>query len=83
MALQTKTITCNGSNGHHAFTLTVTENSTSTSNNTSSVSFNFKLSSVKTGYDWNYSNNVPVTYLLWSSFFVTFVAKKFIGLLLG
>ncbi|MGN8945990.1 DUF859 family phage minor structural protein [Bariatricus sp. HCP28S3_E4] len=62
MALQTKTITCNGSNGHHAFTLTVTENSTSTSNNTSSVSFNFKLSSVKTGYDWNYSNNVPVTY---------------------
>ena len=62
MALQTKTITCNGSNGHHAFTLTVTENSTSTSNNTSSLSWNFKLSPVKTGYDWNYSNNVPVTY---------------------
>ena len=62
MALQTKTITANGSNGHHAFTLTVTENSTSTSNNTSSVSWNFKLSPVKTGYDWSYSNNVPVTY---------------------
>lgn len=62
MALQTKTITANGSNGHHAFTLTVTENSTSTSDNTSSVSWNFKLSPVKTGYDWSYSNNVPVTY---------------------
>lgn len=62
MALQTKTITANGSNGHHAFTLTVTENSTSTSNNTSSLSWNFKLSPVKTGYDWSYSNNVPVTY---------------------
>ena len=61
MALQTKTITCNGSNGHHAFTLTVTENSTSTSDNTSSVSWNFKLSPVKTGYDWSYSNTVPVT----------------------
>ena len=62
MALQTKTISANGSKGHHKFTLTVTENSTSTANNTSYVSWSFVLSPVVKNYDWNYSSTVPVTY---------------------
>lgn len=62
MALQTKTISANGSKGHHKFTLTVTENSTSTTNNTSSVSWSLVLSPIVKNYDWNYSNTVPVTY---------------------
>ena len=62
MALQTKTISANGSKGHHTFTLTVTENSTNTSSNTSNISYNFTLSPKVTGWDWSYSNNVPVSY---------------------
>ena len=62
MALQTKTISANGSKGHHKFTLTVTENSTITANNTSSVSWSLVLSPVVKNYDWNYSSTVPVTY---------------------
>lgn len=62
MALQTKSISANGSKGHHKFTLTVTENSTSTSGNTSSVSWSFVLSPIVKSYDWNYNNTVPVTY---------------------
>lgn len=45
-------ISANGSNGHHKFTLTVTENSTSTANNTSSVSFSFVLSPIQTTWNW-------------------------------
>lgn len=45
-------ISANGSNGHHKFTLTVTENSTSTANNTSSISFSFVLSSLGGGWNW-------------------------------
>ena len=45
-------ISANGSNGHHKFTLTVTENSTSTANNTSSVGFSFVLSPVQTTWNW-------------------------------
>ena len=45
-------INANGSNGHHKFTLTVTENSTSTANNTSSVGFSFVLSPVQTSWNW-------------------------------
>ena len=52
MALKTKSITANGANGHHKFTLTVNENSTSIENNTSSLSFTFKLSPVYTSWDW-------------------------------
>lgn len=61
MALQTNTITANGSTGHHKFTLTVNEDSTNISNNTSSVSWNFKISPIGK-WDWSYANNVPVTY---------------------
>lgn len=45
-------ISANGSNGHHKFTLTVTESSTSTANNTSSVSFSFVLSPIQTTWNW-------------------------------
>ena len=45
-------ISANGSNGHHKFTLTVTENSTSTANNTSSLSFSFVISPVQTTWNW-------------------------------
>ena len=62
MALQTKSISANGSKGHHKFTLTVTENSTSTSGNTSSVSWKLVLSPVSNGYNWEYSATIPVTY---------------------
>ena len=62
MALQTKTITANGANKHHKFTLTVEEGSTSTTNNTSSISWKFELSAIKNGYDWAYNSTIPVTY---------------------
>ena len=62
MALQSKSISANGSKGHHKFTLTVTENSTSISGNTSSISWKLVLSSLGGGYDWQYSSTVPVTY---------------------
>ena len=55
-------ISSNGSNGHHKFTLNVVENSTSTANNTSSVGFSFVLSSLGGTYDWVYSATIPVTY---------------------
>lgn len=49
----TKTITKNGSKGHHKFTLTVTEDRTS--GNSSFMSFSFVLSPIQTGWDWNAS----------------------------
>jgi hypothetical protein len=61
MVLQTKTITANGANGHHKFTLTVTENSTSTTSNTSSVSWSFVISPIVKSYDW-ISNSGNVKY---------------------
>ena len=45
-------ISGNGSNGHHKFTLNVTENSTSTANNTSSISFSFVISPIQTTWNW-------------------------------
>lgn len=49
----TKTITKNGSKGHHKFALTVTEDRTS--GNSSFMSFSFVLSPIQTGWDWNAS----------------------------
>lgn len=57
MVLQTKTLTANGSKGHHKFTLKVDENNTSTPGNTSSISFSFKISPIQNGWDWYYYNN--------------------------
>ena len=45
-----KTISANGSKGHHKFTLQVNE--TGTSGNGSLMSYTFKLSPVATGWDW-------------------------------
>lgn len=55
-------ISANGSRGHHRFTLNVNETSTSTANNTSTVSWSLVLSPIVSGYDWNFSSTVPVTY---------------------
>lgn len=46
------TISANGANGHHKFTLTVTEGSINIENNTSPVSFTFKISSLGGTYDF-------------------------------
>lgn len=61
MALQTKTISANGSKGHHKFTLTVNEDSTNRASNSSAISWNFKLSAVQAGWDWVYSGSVSYT----------------------
>lgn len=62
MALQTKSISANGSYGHHKFTLTVTEESTSISNNSSLITWKLVLSPIGNGWDWSYSSTIPVTY---------------------
>lgn len=46
----TKTITANGSKGHHKFSLKVNEDTTS--GNSSFLSFSFTLSPIQTGWDW-------------------------------
>lgn len=57
---KSETITKNGSNGHHKFTLTVTETATSVANNTSTISIVFKISPITKGYNWeDYNNNPP------------------------
>lgn len=50
MAL-TKTITANGSRGHHQFTLEVIESSTRENN--SYLDFSFKISAIQSGWDWS------------------------------
>lgn len=64
MALQTKSIIGDGSKGHHRFTLTVTEDSTNVASNASSISWKFVLSPIVGGWDWKYTNQVPVTYTI-------------------
>lgn len=56
----TKTISANGSKGHHKFTLTVTEGTITSDNvvnNVSPVSFSFKISAIQTGWGWDWSGN--------------------------
>lgn len=56
-------ISANGSNGHHKFTLTVTESFVSDgAANYSTVKWDLKLSSLGGGYNWSYSSTVPVTW---------------------
>lgn len=64
MALQTKIISANGSNGHHKFTLTVAEDSTSIANNTSSISWLFQLDPIQNGWDWYYNNAVSYSVVI-------------------
>ena len=54
-------ISANGSRGHHRFTLNVNETGTNINNNTSTVSFNFQISAIQNGWDWNIKTN-PVSY---------------------
>ena len=49
----TKTITANGSKGHHRFSLKVNEDKTSENN--SFMSYSFTLTPIQTGWDWNWS----------------------------
>lgn len=49
----TKTITANGSKGHHKFALRVSEDTTS--GNSSFMGYSFTLSPIQTGWDWNWS----------------------------
>lgn len=46
--------------GHHKFTVNVTQLSSSAVSNTSEISYSVVLSPVVEGYDWNYTNIVPV-----------------------
>jgi len=55
-------LTKNGANGHHKFTLTVTETSYSIEDNTSVVSFSLKISKVHSGYDYNWGTNNASAY---------------------
>ena len=55
-------LTKNGANGHHKFTLTVTETSYSIENNTSVVSFSLKISKIHSGYDYNWGTNNASAY---------------------
>lgn len=61
MALQTKYLSANGSNGHHKFTLTVNEDNTNTTNNTSTVSWLFQIDAIEPKWNWSYTNAVNYT----------------------
>ena len=65
MAWQVDSIYGDGSNGHHRFTLTVTEDSTNINTNQSWVSWKFVMSPLGNGWDWYYSNQVPVSWVLY------------------
>lgn len=64
MALQTKSISANGSKGHHKFTLNISEDSTNVANNNSAISWTFVLSPIANGWDWYYSSTKPVEYTI-------------------
>lgn len=64
MAWQTKSIVGDGANGHHRFTLNITEDSININTNQSYISWSLVLSPLGNGWDWNYANQIPVTYLV-------------------
>ena len=55
-------LTKKGANGHHKFTLTVTETSYSIENNTSTVSYSLTISKVHSDYDYNWGTNNASAY---------------------
>lgn len=57
-------ISGNGANGHHKFTLNVNEDSYSIANNTSSVSFSFVISPIETSWNWSGWNNDQISYVV-------------------
>lgn len=64
MAWQTTSIYGDGANGHHRFTLNITEDSTNNQTNQSYVSWSLVLSPLGNGWNWSYSNQIPVTYIV-------------------
>lgn len=48
------TISCNGSKGHHVFTLNTSERNPSTEDNDSVVDFSFVLGPIQTSWNWAY-----------------------------
>lgn len=71
--VDTAVISSEGVRTPHRFELTVTETGTTPSNNTSTVSWTFRLSCESGEWDWNYSNQVPVSYT------ITIDGTKFTG----
>ena len=59
-----KTLTANGSKGHHKFTLTVNESSTS--GNSSFMSYSFTIAPIQSGWDW-YGFNIPYSITIGSN----------------
>ena len=55
-------LTKKGANGHHKFTLTVTETSYSIENNTSTVSYSLTISKVHGGYNYNWGTDNASAY---------------------
>ena len=64
MAIQTKTLTANGSKGHHKFTLKVNEETTS--GNSSFISYSFTIAPIQNGWDW-YGFNIPFSITIGSN----------------
>lgn len=59
-----KTLTANGSKGHHKFTLVVNESSTS--ENSSFMSYTFSIAPIQSGWDW-YGFNIPYSITIGSN----------------
>lgn len=60
MAIQTKTLTANGSKAHHKFTLSVTEESAR--GNRSVISHAFIMSPLVTGFNWSQHSTIHYSY---------------------
>lgn len=50
-------LTANGSNGHHAFNLTITESNYNTISNTSDITYQLMITPIQTGWDWSGLHN--------------------------
>ena len=64
MAIQTRSLVGDGAKGHHRFTLYVTEEWYDIATNKSYITWRLVLSPISNGWDWYYSGQVPVTYIV-------------------
>jgi hypothetical protein len=64
MALQQTYIIGDGAKGHHRFVLYISEDTTSIATNQSHVSWEFVLQPLGNGWDWYYSSQIPVNYIV-------------------
>lgn len=64
MAWQYTHIIGDGAKGHHRFVLYVTEESTNNVTNQSYISWEFVLQPLGNGWDWYYSSQIPVNYIV-------------------